>query len=825
MTIPLLLKFFYMKRHTLVLLLSIIYSTCIFAQINKDHNIVTASGKIPEQIISNPQKKFWKDLSDKKYKKQDADKNEKDFLLENSFYTTKMLSSGYVLFNDGVTKYLQEIANEIIKVDPSLKEVIKVYTIKSPYVNAYCTYEGVVLVNLGLVAQCENESQLAFILCHEIAHYQRKHMKDKYFEMLKMKKGEGAYKYMTAEQKFFAKNYYSQDKEREADSLGLELYMKTPYYKKDLINTFDVLRYAQTPFDEIKYSTHYFEDDFYKIPSNYLLSDVQYISSIELDSNNKSTHPVTKQRKAMIQNVLKANKSVNLEGSKFIVGEPRFIEVRNEARYETSRLENNNLNYVSSLYNSYLLQRQDPNDRYLKVNIANALLGISKYATARVLDKISPDYEDVEGEEQSAHYMIMKMAKNPVELCILATKMTYESYRQDTTNLFMKLAFINLVADLEVVYNHKLADFSPDTLNKQRVYKDSILNYERTIFDLSQLDSSKFANLSKYEKLRYNRQINKWKKEHPDKFIEKSNTGDEDYYYSAFVKYFNDPFFVKTFLNKEEELLKRKQERDKIIAKMRKNNKSTVIKPAKITTVAENKKISEKKKSKIEASNTKEKNRVKNEEEALVNKELDKKKKPLAIKKVVVVKPTYDVVNEFRANQVRHIKGFQKREKYIEIINEVSGVAKLKLDVLDHMRLKEDDIDKFNDLALLSEIISERLAHLDNVSMPMISDSKKTTDLIKKYDTKYFLWTGVVNVAKKRSPLMWISAAYVVSIPILAALYATPKYETYYYSIVYDLESGEMKIVDLKRMPLRDKKALLKNNFYNTLHNIKYKKF
>ncbi|MCA0365035.1 MAG: M48 family metalloprotease [Bacteroidetes bacterium] len=42
---------------------------------------------------------------------------------------------------------------------------------KSSIPNAYSIGEGTIVVNVGLLAFLENESQLAFVICHEIAHY------------------------------------------------------------------------------------------------------------------------------------------------------------------------------------------------------------------------------------------------------------------------------------------------------------------------------------------------------------------------------------------------------------------------------------------------------------------------------------------------------------------------------------------------------------------------------------------------------------------------------------------------------------------------------
>src|SRR5690606_37363433 len=109
-------------------------------------------------------------------------KAKKDFSLMNSFEMKDFLFSGRVIFNDPLSAYINRVANEVLKADPSLQGKLTFYVIRSTDVNAFSTHEGMIFINEGIVAELENEAQLAFLLCHEIIHYKNNHVMNSYVE-------------------------------------------------------------------------------------------------------------------------------------------------------------------------------------------------------------------------------------------------------------------------------------------------------------------------------------------------------------------------------------------------------------------------------------------------------------------------------------------------------------------------------------------------------------------------------------------------------------------------------------------------------------------
>ncbi len=73
-------------------------------------------------------------------------------------------------------QYIDALFREIVKANPLLAvNNVQCYFSRSGIPNASYIGEGIILFNMGLFSRLDNESQAAFILCHEIAHYYLNH--------------------------------------------------------------------------------------------------------------------------------------------------------------------------------------------------------------------------------------------------------------------------------------------------------------------------------------------------------------------------------------------------------------------------------------------------------------------------------------------------------------------------------------------------------------------------------------------------------------------------------------------------------------------------
>lgn len=408
-----------------------LFCAVAFSQDFQDYKTLQSEGIIPNDFTvssSSKYKQARKDLKtdgDAKRTKQAKD----DFLLESNFLIDQVLSSGRVLFNDPVSNYLGEILSEVLKDDLELRSKLRVYAVRSTVVNSFTTDDGIILVNLGLIAQLESEAQLAYVLCHEIVHYTEKHVINAYVLREELKEQEGRLKRSSFDEKLLTQSQYSKELEKEADKLGLQRFLSSNYSTKDVLNVFEVMRYAHLPFDDLPFDKKYFDSGYYRVNDSYYLNKVRPVESLGSEQGSE-THPSPDERQQTLATILAANQKT--DGESFILGRERFNNIRNVCRFELSDLYLKANAPVKSIYNSYLLQQDFPNNNYLKETVARALYRLSKYKSGGNYGYVHPGFSHIEGESQQLFHVLYRL--KPEELCILATRYIWKLHQENPNN-------------------------------------------------------------------------------------------------------------------------------------------------------------------------------------------------------------------------------------------------------------------------------------------------------------------------------------------------------------------------------------------------------
>ncbi|MDJ1501779.1 M48 family metallopeptidase [Xanthocytophaga agilis] len=427
-------------KHFYCYVICLLTSTLLSAQNFDNYQSIKSVNPIPSDFLTLSSTKYQNSLQqtdtetgntrkEKKYKK--------DFYLTSSFILDELLLSGRVLFNDSVTLYVNQVADKLLQKQPDLRKKLRFYTVKSKVANAFATDAGIVFVNLGLLAQLDNEAQLAFILSHEISHYTKKHSITGYLESQKIYSGRGDYRGLSVDDKFLAKMKYSKDMETEADIEGLSLYLKSDYATQNLTDVFEVLKYSDLPFEDLECKLAFLETKDYRFPQSYRLTSVKPISLKKEEDDTESSHPNTDKRKETIVDKLRTN---TREGGKvYLVSEKAFQKVRQIARFEVCDLYLRSLDYVNAIYSCYILLQEYPNSTYLHKVISSSLIQMAKYAnygtnssknTRYSYRKSSDDiptsykYEDIEGASQRLYYLFSKLSNE--EMTILAVSYTWK---------------------------------------------------------------------------------------------------------------------------------------------------------------------------------------------------------------------------------------------------------------------------------------------------------------------------------------------------------------------------------------------------------------
>jgi len=357
-----------------------------------------SSGPIPEDFTLNTYEKLDKDVAESF---ENLSRKEKvEFYTGINYTVDALLHSGSVIYGDPITKYVEAVAKRLLVKDKKLFRELRFYTIKSNSTNAFSTDQGIVFVTTGLLSQISSEAQLAYILAHEIAHYQQKHVLDSYtFNRSNSRAG------------IEKMSVYSQDKELEADKLAVEMYARAGYSKDEIIPTFDVLLYSYLPFDEVEVPFSYLTDfDSLFVPESLYPEEPYAIKAVEDEDDSRSSHPNIKTRKEAVQPEIERIK--NWRNDIYKLGRERFREIQDIARFEVVRIDMHYAHYADAIYSIFLLERMFPTSLFLQRMKAQAWLGVLQYRLDNSIFSIVDRKSKLEGASGNIHHFIKEMSKN-----------------------------------------------------------------------------------------------------------------------------------------------------------------------------------------------------------------------------------------------------------------------------------------------------------------------------------------------------------------------------------------------------------------------------
>ncbi|MEM6378103.1 MAG: M48 family metallopeptidase [Bacteroidota bacterium] len=150
---------------------------------------------------------------------------------------TQLLESGRTYNNWPVAdNYVNEILS-LIKAAAGFSnhDNIKAYLLKSGVPNAFMTPTGAIFVTVGLLATVEDESNLAGVMAHELAHYVLHHNLEAF---VKDVRGDFKPTIFFSAQKSYSR--YSVDNELDADKLAGDYLLKAGYSYDGLLKTFEL---------------------------------------------------------------------------------------------------------------------------------------------------------------------------------------------------------------------------------------------------------------------------------------------------------------------------------------------------------------------------------------------------------------------------------------------------------------------------------------------------------------------------------------------------------------------------------------------------------
>ncbi len=672
-----------------------------------------ATGTLPEDFILSTEEKYQFEMADLGWKETISEREMKAvFFQKSAYYLNQLLQSGKVLFNDELSAYIQEIADYLLRSRPELRKELRFYVVKSPSANAFASNDGIILINMGLLARLENEAQLAFILSHEISHYIKQHPLDIFMQSNKPPQNARMFGAETLEQAWVAKNNYSREKEEEADRLGLNLYLQSNYDLESVMRVFEILKFAHLPFDDKAFDPRFLETACLKFPKSYFLEKVTPVQDLYASYDESlSSHPSPDTRKEIMRVMLDGRD--NIGRNTFLINKESFFKIRQIARFESCYLHLQNHAYESAIYHSYLLLQEYPHSFFLQKVIAQALYGLSRYADEGKFWDVHIDYDEVEGQQQQLYHLLEKLEDEELNL-------------------------------LSLVYTWNLSQANPEDKELRLMVEDLMLAMGKN----------------------YVEDISFFLKKTPVVILPSKGSLGE---YALGDLLQNEDFVA---------LLK-----EKIVAS------KEPVQPNPLDV------------------------------DRLEQKKLAEDGLQLGLDKVVFVDPTYKRLDHQKSPAVLYLESEKAQKDLSENLQRFSSQQGLKHVMLSSMDLNTENVELFNDLVQLREWMNEK-TDIDKVKKVALGH-QEIQRLKEKYGTRYFVWTEVISTAtpKKNKLLTIISGVIVLPYALYTAL--SPRYDTYIYTMIYDIESGEYLTIYPKYLNLKDRRDFMQSTVYDLIWQMK----
>jgi hypothetical protein len=579
--------------------------------------------------------------------------------------------------------------------------------------------------------------------------------------------------YKTDDERIRAASTYSKDLELEADSLGLLRLGKTGYDCNEAISSFFVLQFSELPFEDYEFNPSFLENPVMKLPKDLLLDSIRPINlENDMDDDSYSSHPNIATRRKMLTHTL--GRMRDYGNQKFVSTPDEFFMVRKICRFETVRIMLNDRNYCPALYNAYILQQQDTGSIYLKTCIGKALYGMAKYKNHGTFGDISEYYGKKEGNQQQVYHIFGTLNAN--QLNMLALRYLYNLSRLDSS--YTIVAMRNDLAFEAVSIN----DIHYEDMQQMHaifvaVKKDTAAPVAKDTVKTAQIVKEKESTgfVSKYDKLRVAK-----KKQDEQKVTDTQKADESKYYMLAFADVETREDVKQMFASAE------KTVNDNIAAEKAEREKLSKMTPYQIKLMKKN--------------------------------EVAGQGQALGIDTVIYTQPFYYLIS--RKDRLKLIESENLQLKLSETILKNAVQNGLKVNLLDPKSFTANDVDKYNDMAVVNDWLNERFDHEDDLNIiPLETDRADVVAM--KYHTTHFGYTGGYTVReKKQFAIFWVVVS-VIFPPVLIITIPNaliPKYNTYYYTLLYNTKTGKNELNSTIHMK---SKASINGRMHNQMMQIK----
>lgn len=373
---------------TLLLLLNYGMS---YAQYDRNYEEIRAQGEIPYDYLNLVRGNSRINIRNtEQLSKEDREgfRDATNAALRNIFI------SGDIYFNDALTDYVRLVGNQLLERNEA-KGKVQFYVSKSTELNAASWQTGTIIINIGLLSRLENEAQLAYVLAHEIAHFNLQHPYKQYAQHLK--------KNQQSQSSELAKRFsehldYSLQYELEADSVALQSLSNYGYELDECINTLKILLNI-APRETFNLA-QYLSSNTYQIEESQLCSFKQY-NAFKKSSNYSNQHFSDKHiRKRLGRIAVLINRDYHAlfahkSDGRFRLAQSQFEGMNASAHFEVVLQSFLEANYLKSTFEAMVLMRKFPDNEFLHTQVAENLYFINHYNKLGLLSRIFFDNEKI----------------------------------------------------------------------------------------------------------------------------------------------------------------------------------------------------------------------------------------------------------------------------------------------------------------------------------------------------------------------------------------------------------------------------------------------
>jgi hypothetical protein len=321
-------------------------------------------------------------LSGRKYKNEIA-----DIFKQRNTSIKETIGEKEIITDAVAVSYLNSLVQIILTANPQLKkDSLRVLFSRAWWPNAASMGEGTIVFHLGLFNRLENEAQVAFILCHELAHYFLDHGNAAIFHYVETTNSEDFQRRLKEISKSeynrnnqleklglsfaFNSRRHSRDHEKEADAMAFDLLKNTRYDLKAAVSSLAVLDSV----DKDKFAGRLALEQQLNFPgfpfkkrwisgNTLMFADAKEEKKDKAIADSLKTHPDCQLRLSLME--AKLNKEAKSAGQTFLVSQNQFQKLKSAFDYEILEYCFESDQVARTLYFALQMLSVDPKDPYL----------------------------------------------------------------------------------------------------------------------------------------------------------------------------------------------------------------------------------------------------------------------------------------------------------------------------------------------------------------------------------------------------------------------------------------------------------------------------